>query len=122
CRSDAKIEDRLLAQVEHTVKRVLRWREQASFAPLERALRPVLLPDLGGAPPLQNKRELLVQVVLDVERFSRRDLAHEHAALGLKRPGQLHERAQSRASARPGLPRKRGEVGNAGHGKMNRYA
>src|SRR5439155_14023211 len=64
CRGDAKIEHRLLAQVEHAVKRVLRWREQASFSPLERALRPVLLPDLGGAPPLQNKRELLVQVVL----------------------------------------------------------
>src|SRR5581483_2721331 len=96
-----KIEHRLLAQVVHAVVGVLGWREEAALPPFEGALRPVLLPDLRGAGTLQDQRELLVEMMLYVQRLPRGDLADEHAALRLVGPCQLQERSEPLARARP---------------------
>ena len=83
-------------------------------------LRAVLLPNLRGALALKDQGELLIQVVLHLEGFARRDLANEHPSLGLKGPGQLHERRQTLGRALPGLARKLGQIIYAGDCEMDR--
>src|SRR5207245_395637 len=94
----------LSAHVEHPVVGVLRWREQAAFPPFEGALGAVFLPELGGPPALQDQGELLVQMMLDVQRLARRNLANEHAQLGLMRAIELEECTQAFAGAGPWFP------------------
>src|SRR5262249_23520156 len=98
-RGDSEVDDGLAPEVVHAVVGVLRGRPQAAFAPFERALGAILLPDLGGAGALEDQGELLVEVVLDVQRLTRWDLADKEAALSLIRAGELEKRRQPLAGA-----------------------
>src|SRR5262249_51426895 len=101
--------------------RVAGNRAPPPLVPAERQALPIPLPDLRRAAALEHEDLLLVQVLLRLQRAPAGNLRDVDPALGLERPLELDEGAES-ARAAPGAAGQRGDVFDAHHRLVHGYA